>query len=261
MRFTDDSHVTRRRVLGAAAALSFAGFGVTGVRGFADRHDDDTLARAIDANFDRRRDLRLRWSPDPSDETPRRGQVLHATSDGNDTLDYAVTLSVTEEDDLTLGDLAADEQLESRDHEDARFAYDFYTGEQETGPSPDEVWLVLRSESDTHDFRAIFRTEDVAAAGDGWQTRNVARELEGSVPEAGLGQVWKQFDFDDLTWTEATENPVGEFGADKAVLAVGVGRGTPTVEETTADTYYDNLVVAGERRELAPTEERGEGRS
>lgn len=258
MRLSDEWPTTRRRVLRAGALLPAVAIGATGARGSTDQpRGEETLSAALDANFDGKRDLRIQRAPDPSDETPNRGQVLHATSDGERTEDYAVTLAGTAEEKLTLGDLTAS----SDDGTDTdRFAYDYFEGDEETGPAPDEAWLVLRKANGESDSQhVVFRTEDVETSTEAWRTRDVAPELEGSFPEEGLGQSWKQLDLEELEYRKRTENLVETFGSDARVLAAGIGRGTPTTGASVADVYYDDFVLDGEERTLEPTAERGEG--
>lgn len=252
MNFTGDRPTTRRSVVRAAASLSVLGLGVTGVRGFANRRNGETLSGAVDTNFDRQKELQLGRDRDPSQETPRRGQVLHATSDGAETEDYAISLAVTDEEELALSDLTS---------ADDGFVYDWFEGEAETGHAPDEAWIVLRTESmNEGEFRAVFRTEFSESRSGEWETRSVGPEIEGSFPEDGSGQLWKAYQFDELASERLTDDLIEQFGGDASVLAAGIGRGTPQTEPTVADTYYDSLVLAGEERTLEPTEKPGGGR-
>lgn len=253
MKLTRDGLTTRRNVVRAAAAVPLLGLGVTEVRGFVDRHDGETISGAVDANFDRRRDLTIRRERDPSEETPRRGQVLNATSDGTETEDYAIALAVTDEEDVTLADVTSS---------DGGFEYDWFEGDGETGHSPDEAWIVLRtSDMDEGEFRALFRTEFFESRSGEWETRTVGPEIEGTFPEDGSGQLWKEYQFDEMRSVRVTDDLIDEFGADASVLAAGIGRGTPQTEPTVADTYYDTLVLDGEERSLEATEERGGGQA
>lgn len=252
MRFTADQFRTRRTVLRAAVAVPLIGLGVNEARGFVDRHDGETLAGAVDSSFDGRKDLQIRRAGDPSGETPRRGRVLHATSDGIATKDYALTLAVTDEEELTLADLTS---------ADEGFVYDWFEGTDETGHSPDEAWIVVRTADMAEgEVRALFRTEFFESRSGEWETRRVGPEIEGTVPEDGSGQLWKEYQFEELTSVRVTDDLVDEFGADATVLAAGIGRGTPQTEPTVADTYYDELIIDGVERSLEATEERGGGR-
>lgn len=250
MKLTGDRLTTRRNVVRAAAGLSVLGLGVGAARGFADDEERETLAGAVDTNFDRRKELHIRLVDDPPVERQGRGRVLHATSEGTETEDYAVTLTVTDDEELTLADLTSS---------DGGFEFDWLEGANETGHSPDEAWIVLRtSDMDEGEFRAVFRTEFSDSRSGEWETRTVGPEIEGSIPEDGSGQLWKEYQFDELSSVRLTDDLVEQFGADASVLAAGIGRGTPQTEPTVADTYYADLVLDGEERSLDPTGKREE---
>lgn len=251
MNFTDDRLASRRNVVRAAAVLPLLGLGVDEARGFVRSDDQKTIAGAVDANFDQTKELQIVRDPDPSDETPQRGQVLHATSDGTATGDYALSLAATDDEELALSDVADSEE---------GFAYDWFEGEAETGMAPDEAWLVLRTaEMSEREFRAVFRTEFSASRSGEWETRSVGPEVDGTFPEEGSGQRWKEYRFDAMSSVRVTENLLETFGGDATVLAAGIGRGTPQTEPTVADTYYDNIVLDGEKRTLEATVDRSGG--
>jgi len=258
MQDSNERPTSRRSVLRSGALLPAVGvwWGDTGGRASTsqEREDEQTLAAGLDTNFDLQSELQFERAPDPSRGSGNRGRVLRATSDGVATPDYAVTLVVTTDEDLALSDL-----VEADDEEG--FAYDYLAGEDETGPVPDEAWLVLRSTKENREgLNPVLRTEVDDEAADGWRTRTVGPEIVGTVPEEGSGQEWKAFDRTALTVERIGTDIVERFGADASVLAAGIGRGTPSTEPTVADAYFDAFVLDGEERTLEATRKRrGEG--
>jgi hypothetical protein len=195
------------------------------------------IGRTIDANRDGAVTIELRRAGSPTKE--RRGSAVLMTSNGEPTGDYAVSLVTLVNEGSTLGDLA-----------DGEFGYDFYTGDRNDSASPDEVWIVLRSqESGPSRFHPVFRTEDLGST-EAWEHRDVAREIAGNVPADGTNQEWKAFDLQNYGVDRIGQNLLEQFDRDAAVEAVGVGRGTPSMDPSVIETYYDAFVVDGTERRL-----------
>lgn len=177
-------------------------------------------------------DLRVVSAPDPAGG----GTVIHATSSGTKTTDYATSMVST--GGVTLGSLG-------------QFAYDYYGGKHNQRSAPDEVWMLLEDANGTH--HVVFRQASTDPDGQQWRTRNVLAEIRGKTsPSPGVE--WARladgggsggFDVEYLG-----ANLLGTFGAGAVIRRVGVGRGRTSGGGTVADTYFRNLRLNGRHLDL-----------
>lgn len=238
--------ISRRAVLRAGASMVAAGglavtSGDLAVRAMAPAGQ----ARTFDIDENGEENQQFVVTDDPAGGP---GEVLHATTDGVATTDYAVTMANLSRDDLTLAGL------------DARgLEYDYYVGSSETGMSPDEVVIVVHTDDEGR--KLVFRTEDGTRVrgGETWRTRDVTPELTGTSSLPGIDQHWKAFHPDGRQVERIGRNLVARFGGDATVKGVGVGKGTPTTGEAVSDTYYDRFTVAGTEYDLPTTVRPGRG--
>lgn len=190
------------------------------------------IARGIDTNRDGDTDVEI-------NRVTRNGtKAIQITSNGIETPDYGVSLVNVQPRDLTLGELASSDT-----------SYEYAAGEQNDSAVPDEVWLVLKSRQSGHTGRHYVCRTEVDASPSGWTARPVDQEITGDfsgAPSPGSGHEWKEFHVNDRSLTKIGDDLTAIYGIDATVQGIGVGRGTPTTEPSTLNTYYANLVVAGE---------------
>lgn len=176
-------------------------------------------------------DLHLHAADDPA--ANGRTGVVHATSHGESTYDYA-TSWVQLDQTVALGDAAS-----------TTLAYDYYEGSNNANSAPDEVWLAINDSGTTH---YVYQAWDSGLSG--WNTRNVSAEVAGDVTHNGWSE---QIDGGS---NQALANDLAqEYGADAEILAVGFGKGAPQSGGTVSDVYYDNLEAGSTTYEFpTPTE-------
>lgn len=201
------------------------------------------VARSLDTNKDGNKDVEVTRT-----DAKDRDDVIQITSNETKTGDYAFSVANVQSRGLTLGDLT-----------DEDTTYEYAEGENNTSTVPDEVWLVIKPDSSgkgkkgkSNGRQYICRTESAASADD-WPTRDVGSEIEGDFsgePNPGSGQEWKKFIQGKNELKRLGDNLIEEFSEDATVQGVGVGRGTTTTSDSEINTYFDNLVVAGEDTEL-----------
>ena len=157
---------------------------------------------------------------------------IHVTSGGNSTVDYAASV-VEPERELTLGGID-------------RLSYDFYEGAANTGPAPDDTFLVVENDAGRH---GAYLSYDAGGPSGRWRTHDVAARIRGDV--AGTNG-WFEYTTVEGGGGKRFENVVERFGADARLVRVGVGRGD-AVDPTTLDVFYDNLRINDATRSF-PTE-------
>ncbi|WP_306055585.1 twin-arginine translocation signal domain-containing protein [Natronococcus wangiae] len=237
--------ITRRSFLGTGAIAAVGGAGVNSNTDVLEQPISAALSRTFDVDGDGTDHVQFVSTADPAG---KRDSVLQATSQGNATKDYAVSLQNLTPAKLTLEDLVTD-----------GLAYDYYVGADNTSMTPNEVCLVLSGRG--KGMELVFRTKDDDRTG-GWYTRDVTPELTGESDLPGSDQPWKRLhitrknatamDASNIEFLE--ENLLESFDAETRVRAAGLGHGTPTMEPSTIDTYYDGFTVASTEYELPTTE-------
>lgn len=241
-------NITRRSLVRNSVVAALGGVAVSDGKELLDKPASAALSRSHDIDGDGTDHVQFVAADDPADD---RGTVLRATSRGEETRDYAVSLQNLAFAKLTLADLVDD-----------GLSYDYYVGAENTSMAPNEVCLVLTGRGNGMDL--VFRTKDddrEDAEGEEWHTRDVAPELTGESDLPGSDQPWKRI---HLTRKNATamdgskvehleENLLGHFDDNTRVRAAGLGHGTPTMEPSIIDTYYDEFTVAGTAYELSTT--------
>lgn len=191
----------------------------------------------FDANLDGRFANRMRISDDPADDG--RERVVHVTSNGVETTDYAVSLVDVRDASLTLGDVT----------ESGSLTYDYYRGSKSTSVVPGPVYLLLQTSDGLY---TVFRIGRDQREG-GWHTRDVSEELSvGRWRARNLAQ--SQSGADELSadtvvnglfrgeTSDLFEDVPGQFGTDARLLAVGVGNGQLS-KPVTVDAYFDDVQV------------------
>lgn len=248
-----------------------------------DLNDDGTFQNVM--HFDGDPAVEFCESVEESD----RERVVHVTSNGEETSDYAASIVNVSEQELTVGDVVGD---------GVELTYDYFQGPENANAAPDEVFAIVEAteaevESAAGDDQnnetangtgsqaqtdgtgqeyvtiafqttndGIDPSENLSCEdeGWGWQTRDVAAEM------GGQGSGWR----DTTVPVDRIESgelllPIGialrdaepfgslqdEYGADRRLLAVGFGKGR-TMQETVVDVYYDDLVVGEETYEFPP---------
>lgn len=205
--------------------------------------------------------------PDP--DKPREW-VVHVTSEGMQTSDYAASL-------VNLRKRAR-QPVTLQDVRDGGIRYDYFQGPDHGGSAPDEVFLVLQTpqQADRNEGVALFKHVDdgqdapASLGGGQWRTFDVSTHMTSG--EWRAIQIHEDPEkmrvSEDETLGEAVErtaatlrdqeetfgNVFREYGGDAEVVGVGFGVGS-TREQITVDVYYDNLVVRVPR----PGEGRGRG--
>lgn len=238
------SQITRRSLLRSSAVAALGSAAVGNGTDLFEKPVSSALSRSYDIDDDGTDHVQFAAADDPAGE---RGSVLQATSQGTATRDYAISLQNLAFADLTLADLVSD-----------GLSYDYYATEANTSMAPNEICLVLTGRENGLDF--VFRTKDDEREGE-WYTRDVTTELTGESDLPGSDQPWKRI---HLTRKNATamdgsnvehleEDLLADFDANTSVRAAGLGHGTPTMDPSTIDTYYDAFTVAGREYELSTT--------
>ncbi|MFC4438492.1 MULTISPECIES: hypothetical protein [Natrialbaceae] len=238
------SQITRRSLLRSSAVAALGSAAVGNGTDLFEKPVSSALSRSYDIDDDGTDHVQFAAADDPAGE---RGSVLQATSQGTATRDYAISLQNLAFADLTLADLVSD-----------GLRYDYYATEANTSMAPNEICLVLTGRESGLDF--VFRTKDDEREGE-WYTRDVTTELTGDSDCPGSDQPWKRI---HLTRKNATamdgsnvehleEDLLADFDANTSVRAAGLGHGTPTMDPSTIDTYYDAFTVAGREYELSTT--------
>ncbi|TYL37853.1 hypothetical protein CV102_14065 [Natronococcus pandeyae] len=240
--------MSRRSFLqtGVGATLGGAAVG-KGTDGF-NQPVSAALSRSFDVDGDGTDNVQFTRAVDPGDG---RGRVLQATSQKTATRDYAAALQNLAFAKLTLADLVDD-----------GLSYDYYVGEHNTSMAPNEVCLVLTGRGSGMDL--VFRTkddEDEDNEREEWHTRDVAPELTGESDRPGSDQPWKRLNvthrnvtaMDESNIEHLEEDLLAHFDDDTRVRAAGLGHGTPTMEPSVIDTYYDAFTVAGREYDLPET--------
>lgn len=238
------SQITRRSLLRSSAVAALGSAAVGNGTDLFEKPVSSALSRSYDIDDDVTDHVQFAAADDPAGE---RGSVLQATSQGTATRDYAVSFQNLAFTDLTLGDIVSD-----------GLSYDYYVGEDNTSMAPNEVCLVLTGRGNGLDL--IFRTKDDDRKGD-WQTRDVTPELTGDSDSPGSDQPWKRLHvthrnakaMDGNNVEHLEEDLLADFDANTSVRAAGLGHGTPTMEPSIIDTYYDAFTVAGRKYELSTT--------
>lgn len=199
-------------------------------------------------------DLNVVSSADPASG---RGNVAHATSEGESTTDYVTTVRPLNE---SLGEFADGSTL----------TYEYYEGPDNGHAAPDEVWLYIRDGDG--EYHVIFHAaNDDFSNGDvpddeTWLTRNVHNEITGDPdPEDNPNFTWFELK-DDLTReqvgpTNNADNLVDVYGEDAEVLRIGAGVGRTGGGGAVSDVYFRNLEFDGHSRGQFPVNGgRGNGR-
>lgn len=184
---------------------------------------------------------RMRLVSDPADGD--REGVVHITSGGDESQDYAVSGIDLRAENLTLADVSSDGAI----------TYDYYKGEQASYRVPDEVFLILQRADGG--IAVTYRKEDTDQD-EQWHTRDVSSEFS--------QDDWRAFEVDasdiDLEdeQVRVTAEVIGNnimalreqdyysgvvdrFGEDTSVLAIAIGNGS--VDGTISDAYFNNIQV------------------
>lgn len=200
------------------------------------------------ADDDDKWDVDLDLADDPADTG--RDDVVHLTSEGRATSDYAMSMVDVPDTDI--------DQVDTLE-------FSYFEGSNNTNAAPDEVWLVIEDgDGDRHIVFQRFDDGTVIPAQE-WRTQEVAPTITGASPTIG-GQaegVWTEvavdqpisdprgfldgLSSDDLT--TLSEDLTAEF-PDATVLAAGVGHGAPEGTLTTVDLFVDDLVFNGQTFEF-----------
>ncbi|MFC6716025.1 hypothetical protein ACFQGT_17780 [Natrialbaceae archaeon GCM10025810] len=186
---------------------------------------------------------RMRLTADPADEG--REDVVHVTSDGEESQDYAVAGIDLRAEDLTLGAV----------EDDGSITYNYYKGETATYRVPDEVFLILQRadggiavtyrKEDTDQFQT-WETRDVSSEfeADGWRMIDVdADEIDVDDEQVRVTAETIGTNIMALREQEQYSDVVDQFGADAHLLAVAIGNGS--VDGVVSDAYFHDLEVAG----------------
>lgn len=231
-------------------------------------HSNLTHGLSWDGDMDKQFDNQMRLDGDPAGSG--RGHAVHFTSHGSETADISTTTVDVREHSLNLGNVSGS----------GRLAYDYYRGSDQTASTPGQVYLILRSKRGRNEgFHVAFRGSDDGAETDGWETRNVSRELTGSgwrtvSVDPGLVDMENETvttsyqeilqHVQELQSQEQVDNLVGHLGGNAELLAVSIGTGHP-MNPAVVDTYFDDLRVAGESHTvpaqitMTPSFERADG--
>jgi len=224
-------------------------------------------------------------SEDGANEASDRERVVHVTSNGEETVDYAASLVDLTHQDLTLGDVTSS---------DASLQYDYFEGPDNRNAAPDEVFVITDydQQSDGNADSADGEVVTVAylTANDGrepdpvdvdcaednkqWRTRDIADEVASPAGWRDRTVTRKMVETGEMLLPEtialresdpAEESLVERYGEDVKLLAVGFGRGW-TTRGTVVDVYYDELVVNDETYDFqaaipmdADVQQRGNG--
>jgi hypothetical protein len=189
----------------------------TGVTLF-DLNDDGAYTATVEAT-----------SEEMQDESHPR--PIHITSNGNSTVDYAVSVAAPDAE-TTVGGL--DE-----------LAYDYYAGPENTNPddsggvAPDQTFIVVENEDGRH---GMYLSYDGGGDGEQWDTFDVLARMQGDT--AGTSRWFEYTDIEEGYGGETFDNVVERFGEQATLVRVGVGHGN-AVNPATLDVFYDNLVVNG----------------
>ncbi|TYL38197.1 hypothetical protein CV102_13440 [Natronococcus pandeyae] len=240
-------NVTRRSVLGTGVVAALGGTALSGDTDVLEQPVSAALSRSFDIDGDGTEHVQFTATEDP-DPDGERGTVLQATSQGQPTKDYAVSLQNITSAKLTLDDLVSE-----------GLSYEYYVGEDNTSMAPNELCLVLTGRGSGMDL--VFRTKDDDRNG-GWYTRDVTPELTGDSDLPGSDQPWKRLHvtrknvaaMDGSNVEHLDENLLERFDGETRVRAAGLGHGTPTMEPSVIETYYDEFTVAGTEYELSTTD-------
>lgn len=188
-----------------------------------------------------------------------RGTVVHVSSDGEATTDYAACLVNVEAADLTLGEAAEED-------DEPAVSYDYFQGPENEHSAPDEVFVVVDQDEDDDEVTVSFLSTNGGVDPDPanvdcedddkqWETRDVSAELRGEAGgwrdapisrerfESGEPLLPLAIALRDDDGSEA--DLVDALGEDARLLGVGFGKGS-TMGETVADVYFDGLLVGGE---------------
>jgi hypothetical protein len=132
-------------------------------------------ANLFDINEDGTTNLILQSAADPATS---RGSVTHATSNGNQTVDYATSV-------IAVGQLSFSEFTAPQNH---TLTYEYYEGPNNRGAAPDEVWVYV--EDDDGDKRVFYRASNdenpEPTPDEQWLTRNIHKEILGN-PDHNIG--------------------------------------------------------------------------
>jgi hypothetical protein len=223
----------------------------------------------------------------------REGPLVNATTFGDETPDYAASLVNVSSRDLSLDALTDPEEGFLYDYYEGRASTDPGPDEAWVVVDPSESGgqgrrVLFRKledsrggpqgESDDDEGRDDEgrgngddegrgngddegRDDDEEEGGE-WRTRNVGDEIAGGEYSAeGLSlEGWREFDIDDQSIADVSTNDLTEEFEDGATVEwVGIGRGSPGWKSFVADTYYDDVVVAGEEVLLPVTDQRRGG--
>lgn len=198
------------------------------------------VARSVNTNRDRTTDVEVTRADGPDGS---RQNVLQITSDGDVTPDYGFSVANVRSRQLTLDDLSNKETT-----------YEYRGGTPNTSAVPDEVWIVLKPRRGKRGKRRHLLRTEVDDSLDGWEKRTVSAEISGDLDRgisgAGSGQPWKEFLPDKKELREVGMDLIEKYGRNASVHGVGVGRGSPVTSPSRINTYFDNLVVAGQSTEL-----------
>jgi len=194
----------------------------SGSRSAADSFVDPGVNTLWNFETDNSFDAFVQSAEDPAGGS--RGQVAHATSLGTATNDY-----VTSAVDINT-DLSSINTL----------SYDYYAGADNQQAAPDEVYLLLDTDSGEH---LVYRTlNDNAPSAEVWETRNVLDEIN-SIPGD-----WKEINDDGSLAGVDLSN-----FSNVTVQTLAVGRGN-TRNASVLDVYYDALNVNGTLQDFPTTD-------
>lgn len=183
---------------------------------------------------------RMRLAADPAGGD--RVDVVHVTSAGEESSDYAVSGIDLRAADHSLGDI-----------HDAGFTYDYFKGERASYKVPDEVFLILQTTDG--EIAVTYRKADADQTGV-WETRDVSSELTaGGWREFGVDAGDIDVEDEQVRVTAETignnimalreqdhyENVLDRFGTETSVLAVAIGNGS--VDGVVSDAYFNNVQI------------------
>jgi predicted ribosomally synthesized peptide with SipW-like signal peptide len=189
----------------------------------------------FDFSGDGNYDLDFELSDDPAGGS---GTVIHGTSSGATTTDYATAVISVEE---TIGNIKS-----------GSLSYEYYGGADNTNSAPDEVWLLIE-ETDGTQHVVYHTSNDGAITAQTWETRNVHLEIDGAPdPEDNPGFKWFEVTSGGVSGINNNDgdgNNVADlgdaFGNDATVLAMGIGLGKTGAGGAVSDVYYRNPQLNG----------------
>lgn len=229
---------TRRKFLQTSVTAAGAIFGLPMAIDRVGTQDDSEpfSPGAYVYDFDRGRsqkDLVITNDPDPAEN---RGFVVHITSDGTETRDYAAII-------LPTGGLALG-QLES-------MSYEYYEQPQNTTTAPDEVWLLLVTGAEESRKQHILgQSFNDGAGAQRWRKRDVYAEITGEVEH----NEWIEM-ISTQNFVSRDANLIERYGEHARVVRVALGiGGAMTLGKTVTNLYLDNFEINGDVKGL-PTME------